>query len=142
MIKADPLVLYRRIMAVGKELDIDIKIATSPLKNAPEAHGNVVKKVQDIFQVKGFTEGGLTEIECLDLLDSFLLYTNQVKKNSSLLPTSSTPSEASPAASSAKESPVTTNTSVSGSTAGDSSTAVPEQSLMAQESPGEVSPPT
>ena len=128
MVCADPMVLYKRMMAVGPELSIHIKVSQSTSKDAGKAHEALVVKTREIFSVKTLDENGLTEVEAIELLDHFLTYCEHVKKNSSAFLTSSTSSAPSE---SSGESPSTGNSSASGSTAEGPSTAEPEPSLTA-----------
>ena len=80
-VRADPLVLWKRIAAVGPTLSIDIKVGTSNSKDAAKAQDAAVEKIRAIFQVKPLVEGGLTENEACDLLEHFLAYCDQLKKN-------------------------------------------------------------
>jgi hypothetical protein len=133
VVRADPLELYRKLMAVGPELNVDMKVSVSPSKDAPRAHENVVKKVREVFGVKPLEEGGLTELEAIQLLDHFLTFCGFVKKNSSQPPTSSTateePSPSSPG------SPPTSPSSGSGCAAAGPSSAGPTPSPSGPGSP-------
>lgn len=119
VVRADPMTLYKRVMEVGPELAIDIKVANSVSRDANKAHEGLLKKIRTIFNVRPLEEGGLTEVATANLLDHFLIYTETVKKNSSLLSTSSILGDSAP---SLANGPVTTNTSESGLTANVSST--------------------
>lgn len=124
MVAADPLVVYKAMMDVGPELAIDIKVSLSPLKEARTANDNLLKNIRKIFNVKPFAEGGLTDVETAGLLDHFLVFCAQLKKNSSPSAISSMPSADSNATSA--NGPPTLRTSDSGSTASVPSTAAPE----------------
>ncbi len=78
---ADPLVLYRKIGEKGPEIDTEIKLAQSPSKSAVQGHIGAVTKIREIFGVKPVEEGGLTEIESINLLESFVSWCHDVKKN-------------------------------------------------------------
>lgn len=123
-VHADPMVLYKRMMTHGAELSVDMKVSQSASKDAGKAHDSMVQKVREIFVVKTLEEGGLAELEVLELLDHFLLYCEDVKKNSNLSPISPTPTPPPTAPSSAGPS-ATASSSDSGSTANVSNTAVP-----------------
>lgn len=82
LVSADPLVLYKRMMERGPELSIDIKVSTSASKDAAKAHESLVKGIREVFQVKTLEEGGITDLEAMDVLDHFLIYSEMVKKNS------------------------------------------------------------
>jgi hypothetical protein len=123
MVKADPLVLYKKMMDIGPELSINIKISSSPMKEAGKAYADMVEQIRGIFGIKILEEGGLTELETAALLDHFLVYCDTVKKNSRFSPISSTSSEAAPV-SSVDDQP-TPSFSDSGSTASAPITAAP-----------------
>jgi len=125
MVSGDPLVLFKRMSDVGPELAIDIKVSSSPSKDASKAHNNVVDKIRGIFGVQSLEQGGLSELETLQLLDTFLLYCDRVKKNSSQSVIWPTPSVDS--TSSSEENPPTLNSSDSGSIESESKTDEPEQ---------------
>lgn len=119
-VNVDPLLLYRTMMAVGPELQIDYKVSRSPSKDASKAHEEMLAKLRNIFQVKSLNEGGLTESELVDLWDHFLIYTETVKKNSRESVMSSKPTVVSsdisakpPATSSFSDSGLTVKESVS-----------------------------
>ncbi len=114
--KADPMTLYKRLLAKGPELGVDMKVMASPLKEAPQAHERFLDKIRDVFAVKRYEEGGLTEVETLDLFDHFLEYAERLKKKGSPPPTLLTVTP-DPSASSPVENPTTPNTSDSGLTA-------------------------
>lgn len=116
----DPMILYKRIMEVGPELDIDIKVANSASKDASKAYETMLEKIRKIFGVAKLDEGGLTEEETIALMDHFFAYIDQVKKNLRFSETSSDLSEASGRYS--EDHPVTSNSSASGSTANGTST--------------------
>ena len=124
VVRADPMRLYKAVMQVGPELEIDIKVSKSPSKDAANAHQQALLKLRDIFAVKPLEEGGLTEIETFRLFDHFMAFCGVQKKSSSPPPTSpdapSPPTPPSPA-----EGPPTPKPSDSGSTASDSSSEKP-----------------
>lgn len=119
---ADPLVLYKKMMARGPELSIDIKVSTSISKDADKAHDQAILKIREIFSVKSLDEGGLTELETVQLLDHFLLYCEEIKKNSSYSVISSSNSDTKP---SFRANPPIQNSSASGSIGGESTTGAP-----------------
>lgn len=133
-VRADPMFLYKKIMARGPELAIDIKVSESLSKDAGTAHNNLIKTVRDIFDLKPFEQGGLTEIEVARLLDHFLIYVESVKKKGS-------PTVISPTATSANLEfssiavPPSENTSANGSIADVPSIADPIPSLSESVSP-------
>lgn len=121
-VRADPMVLYKKVMASRAELSIDRKVADSPSKDAMTAHGRLVDRIRAIFQLKLFEEGGLTEQETVELLDHFLFFVDEIQKKTNPSPTSWTETSA-PSSSAAEDDRRTANTSDCGSTANGSSTA-------------------
>jgi hypothetical protein len=84
LVHRDPMVLYKKLMEVAPELSIDIKVANSPSKDAADGQNKALRKIKTIFDVKEMEEDGkgLTQAQILGLFDNFLLYVDQVKKNS------------------------------------------------------------
>ena len=129
-VKADPMELYRKLMEEGPELQADLSVATSTIagmeKGASAAQFEVVEKVRRIFTIKPYKEGGLTEIEAIDLLLMFFAFCGAVRKKSNrspILPSSSADSKTSSAAA-----PLTDKPLDSGSTDSAPSTAEPPPS--------------
>ncbi len=136
MVRADPVVLYKELMAVRGDLWQDSKVAHSTLvkaEDAKRAHDSLIGTIRGIFKVKPLEEGGLTESEAYSLMDHFLSYTDRVKKNSNPSPTPSTPTGDS--SSTSAEGPTTPPSSDSGSTENGSSSAAPGPSPSASASP-------
>ena len=130
---ADPLALYKKLMDVWPSLCIDMKVARSPLKDAPKAHDKALTQVRGVFGTQKMEEGGLSELETLQLLDHFLIYCEWIKKNSSMSAMPSTLSEDFPTTS--EDAPPTSSSSVSGSTDTGASTEPPRPSPSVPESP-------
>ena len=92
--RVDPMIVYKRISTVAPSLSIDIKVSQSASKDAIKAHDTVVAKIQEIFGVRPLDDtGGLTQGEMLDLLNDFMEWCSQVKKNSRTEQISSPPTE-------------------------------------------------
>lgn len=143
VVDADPLTLYKRLMEKGPELSIDIKLALSMHPDAVKGHDAAVNKIHHVFRVKPVDEGGLTELESCALFDHFLLYCEELKKNSSLSPTSwPPPGRAASRPGSGVNGRPTQPSSDSGSTGGGPSTGPPELSPTEPASPSEDSPRT
>ena len=148
LVQADPIILYRKLMSVYNDIDANNTLARSQSKNAAKGQEAVVKYIRQVFDVKPFEEGGLTETETTALLDHFLIYCDEVKKNSGIGPNSATTTPAdtssstpsSDSASSAEPSPPT-KSSPSGSSESGDSTGTPTSSPSGPESPSEISPP-
>ena len=116
----DPMPLYAQVLAKQGEIAADFKIARMEMaddKIVIPAHNRVTKTIRGIFNLKslqdGFeVEGTLTDEEVLLTLDKFLLYVNDLKKNS---PQSSTLSVSENGLSQEDGKEVMKNTSDSGS---------------------------
>lgn len=134
VVHADPLVLYRKIMDKGPDLAVDIQVANSPSKDAVLAHSKVLEKVREIFDLPvtdpfAMDKGGLSEVEHFHLLDHFMGYADNVKKNSSRFVISAKPlAAASPVTSDA--SPPISSSSDSGCTVTDQPTETPTPSAL------------
>lgn len=120
IIKADPVELYKRITEVKMELGIAIKLSRSIHKDAPKGHTTLVEKIRTIFNIPPMKNGiecdnTLNDTEAAELLNDFMLFCNDIKKNWN--PTSTTVKETSEATESTSDDiPPTENGSVSGST--------------------------
>ena len=129
LIDSDPLVLYKRMMDHSTDISIDMKVSSSASKDSGKAHNNLIKSIREIFEIKPLAEGGLTEIETVNLLDHFIIYSEWVKKNLNPSATSSNSLEESN--SSSEESQATLNSLESGSIEKGSSTEEPVLSTSA-----------
>lgn len=137
---ADPIVLYRRMADIGPELNVDLNVATSPSKDAGHAQKELVVKICSIFDVKPFgSEGGLTEVELLDLLNHFMTYVGMVKKNGPTPPMSSASSPVSPSTYSAPTASITPSSAACGSTPPAATTVPPGPLPVEPVSPSEPS---
>jgi hypothetical protein len=133
-VAGDPMVLYKRFMDVAPEMRVYWKVSRSPSKYATKAHCDLIVKIRQVFEIKTLAEGGLSEPECEDLLDHFLIYVELVKKNSGMQAISvSETSRATPPSSA--ENPATPNGSASGSTAEEPKTESPGASPTAASLP-------
>ena len=110
LVKADPVTLWKKVMDKGAEIDADWKAASIPQsKFAKGARENLLKNVREVFGLKTFEEGGLSEWDAMDLLMHFMTYCGMLKKSVSPSPTSSSNGEVS--TSSSVESPPTPSSS-------------------------------
>lgn len=132
-VRADPLVLYKRLMDVGPELSAAMQLSTSISKSAVKGHDDMVGKIRGIFRVEPLEKGGLSELETVLLLDHFLVYCEGVKKNSRTSAT--TPNVTAASINTSVESPPIPNTSDSGSTENAPSTDGPDQPPSVSPSP-------
>ena len=82
IVKADPMVLFKRMAEKIMELDVDIKVALSGMKDSDVAYNKALEKIRWIFEVQPFDgTKGLTEVETFKLLDHFIYFTDSTKKN-------------------------------------------------------------
>jgi hypothetical protein len=85
-VAADPFVLLRRMLSTQKfdpESDLK-KLNISDSKIITERIGFIAEGVREIFDLSPFRpdgRGGLTELECVNLLMEFTGYLERVKKN-------------------------------------------------------------
>ncbi len=79
--KVDPMPVYKRLMDVVGDLSADIAIMNSPSAASWQAHTKIAEKSYKIFEIKPFSEGGLTEQEAINLLFHFWNWCDGVKKN-------------------------------------------------------------
>ena len=130
LMKADPMVLYRRVMDIAPSLSVDISVARSQHKDADKAYLSMLDHIRKVFGVKKFEEGGLTEPETVALFDKFNAYCEEVQKKTKNLATS--PTATSPTSQPfIPGGPTISPTSASGSTVNAPSSAVPQQSSTA-----------
>lgn len=123
-VSADPMTLYKKVMTKWGSIATDVTVATSPSKDNIKQSDSLLATIREIFGVKPYEEGGLTEIETADLLDHFLSWTSSLKKSTKTTMTprtaplrNSVPFMGGP--------PATANTPPSGSSATAESTAPP-----------------
>lgn len=135
VVQADPMVLYKRMSDVGPDLEIDLKVASAPMKDASAAQDKAIAKVQKIFEVVPLADGGLTQEEMLKLLFSFCDYIAEVKKKPNYL--TAWPNSAAAYAASWAGSPTTPNSLDSGCSENGTSTDVPMPSPLESASPSE-----
>jgi hypothetical protein len=103
VVRADPTVVWRNLMEVKGDLAAHYSVAFSGLDNKgkPDAIAAIARLSRKIFSLKEFGDGGLTEMECVHLVNHFWAYCDRVKKNSRGSPTppeggSGTPAPTSP----------------------------------------------
>jgi len=85
-VAADPFVIYRRMLSTQKfDPESDLKKLNIPnSKIITERIGFIAEGVREIFDLSPFRpdgKGGLTELECVNLLMEFTGYLERVKKN-------------------------------------------------------------
>lgn len=125
VVHADPMILWKKVMANGNEINADIAASRMPQsKFARPAWENLITRLREIFAVKSLEEGGLTEQETVNLFDHFMLYCHGAKKKPNEPPTTpgeTSPPTPSPAGPSGGPPPTTTSGSVSSRTETESS---------------------
>lgn len=88
--RADPLETARRLFAFP-EFDWDetpTMILSGRSDIQLDAMRIIAAAVRSAFEIPAASKGGLSEMECFDLLDRFRTYLGDVKKNGSLFPIS------------------------------------------------------
>lgn len=94
----DPLPIARALFSHSKfDWDETPKLLRSGQATIEiQAAEIIAKAAREVFRIKPAEQGGLTELECVDLVTAFQDYLGNVKKNSSLFRTSPEPTESSP----------------------------------------------
>lgn len=133
LLRVDPMILYKKLMEVGPELDVDIKVANSSSRDANKAYENMLAKIRQVFSVQPFDQGGLTEEETVALLDHYMAFNTASKKNWKPFAISSNSSVASGPPSDGP--PITTSSTDCSSARNGCSTPVVPTSPMASPSP-------
>ncbi len=137
--RVDPMVVARRLWSVSVkqaeipgltspdvafDMDTSRKLIASGIgSQIQQGYAEISQAVREAFQIPDLEQGGLTEIECDELLGKFNTYLGDVKKNGSGKPISSPSTDSIPAEESA-----TSSESDSGSTSTDSNSGQPESS--------------
>lgn len=77
---ADPMVIYRELMANDEFQMDDLKLIT--VKDLfPKIVGRLAKVARDVFKLKTVEEGGLTDMEAVQNLRAFIEYSGFQKKS-------------------------------------------------------------
>lgn len=135
MIKADPMTLYKKIMDVGPTIAIHHQVSKSQSKDAKAAHDSLIEEVRKIFGVyslEDVPDTGLGQVESLGLMNHFLDFVSNLKKNSRISQIQSSPSEDS-IPTLEENDQLISNTSDSGSTGAEPSTESPPQYPLERE---------
>lgn len=82
----DPAILWQKVMSKGVEISNDLAALDMPSKFTGPAYKTLMKNLREGFGVKPFEEGGLTDTEMFDLLQHFIEFCGDVKKNWYRLP--------------------------------------------------------
>lgn len=79
----DPLPIWRALWGHPLDLETEMKFAWGEKvdqKTKDESFGKVLDIVRDVFELKRFEEGGLTERETNDVLVSYFSFMEDLKK--------------------------------------------------------------
>jgi hypothetical protein len=93
IVKGDPMVLWRSLQQHDDYREEDFKLMKVPALRE-ELIGKIAAVVRSVFNIRLPNDGGLTELECFELLRAFIVYTGFQKKSGDLtqsLPTTSEP---------------------------------------------------
>lgn len=97
-VSSDPFILLRKLMNTDKfDAEMDLKKLEIPdPKIVTQKIGFIAEGVREIFDLPPYEKGGLTELECVQLLMEFSSFLERIKKNgaSSLILLPSTESQA------------------------------------------------
>lgn len=82
-VSVDPFIILRKLLKTDKfDPDADLKKLEIPdAKIITEKIGFIAEGVREIFDLPAFEAGGLTELECVQLLMEFSGFLENVKKN-------------------------------------------------------------
>lgn len=91
-VKGDPMVIWRALQQHEDFREEDFKLITvDALRNKIIA--KIAGVVREVFSIKLPEAGGLTELECLDVLRSYMAYSGFQKKNTEGTPTLPMPTD-------------------------------------------------
>lgn len=79
----DPFVLMRRLLT-KEDFDVDTELKRLEIpdpKKVIETLQHIANAVRKIFEIPDFPDGGLSELECVNLLKTFVDWADQLKKN-------------------------------------------------------------
>ena len=82
-VSSDPFILFRKLINTDKfDVEEDIKKLRIPdPKIVSEKIGFIAEGIREIFDLPPYEKGGLTELECVQLLIEFSTFLDRVKKN-------------------------------------------------------------
>lgn len=95
-VSSDPFILLRKLLNTDKfDAEMDLKKLEIPdAKIVTEKIGFIAEGVREIFELPPYEKGGLTELECVQLLMEFSEFLERIKKNGTskliLLPSTET----------------------------------------------------
>jgi hypothetical protein len=89
---ADPMVIWRALQSNEDFREDDFRLMkVEALRD--KIIGKVAGITREVFELKSVHDGGLTELECLDLLKAFMIYSGFQKKSGDRMQTSQPPME-------------------------------------------------
>lgn len=82
-VSSDPFILLRKLLNTDKfDAEMDLKKLEIPdPKIVTEKIGFIAEGVREIFELPPYEKGGLTELECVQLLMEFSSFLERIKKN-------------------------------------------------------------
>jgi hypothetical protein len=79
-VKVDPIVLYRKMIPHKKVIFAENPSPfDSLLSDDPKGYIDAISKIREVFDLKSFEEGGVTEVKCFEVLNSFIDYCHNVQ---------------------------------------------------------------
>lgn len=93
----DPMILYKKLSDISETLFALIKDSLADTSTAGESHEKAVALLRDVFQVKTYAAGGLTDMETFDLFSHFRNFCRQLQDRSGVTPTATMQEAAKPA---------------------------------------------
>jgi hypothetical protein len=79
--KVDPLMILDRITTSGFDMQEDMQAV---LNDDEDATRKFMKMVRQVFNVRQYEDGGLTNLECSDMFDEFVTFIYELKKKRGL----------------------------------------------------------
>lgn len=82
-VSSDPFILLRKLLNTDKfDAEMDLKKLEIPdPKIVTEKIGFIAEGIREIFELPPYEKGGLTELECVQLLMEFSSFLERIKKN-------------------------------------------------------------
>lgn len=82
-VSSDPFILFRKLINTDKfDVENDLnKLRIPDPKIVAEKIGFIAEGIREIFDLPPYEKGGLTELECVQLLMEFSTFLDRVKKN-------------------------------------------------------------
>lgn len=91
-VKADPMVIWRLLQQCDDFREEDFKLLSiEATRNDTVA--KIAGVVRSVFSIPSLEDGGLTELECLGVMNSFIAYSGFQKKSGGQMQTSLSPTD-------------------------------------------------